>query len=59
MVNFIKNNWFPILLVVSSFYSFNGYGAYSWKLLGSQKYVVGGVELLVAIYLFWMINRRK
>jgi hypothetical protein len=38
-----------ILWVVGSIYSFNGYGAYGWNLIGIQKYIVGSMELFVAI----------
>ncbi|VVM17472.1 hypothetical protein BSPWISOXPB_2221 [uncultured Gammaproteobacteria bacterium] len=41
MIGFLKRNWFPFLWVVGSIYSFNGYGAYGWNLIGIQKYIVG------------------
>ncbi|VVM17718.1 hypothetical protein BSPWISOXPB_4738 [uncultured Gammaproteobacteria bacterium] len=34
---FLKRNWFPFLWVVGSIYSFNGYGAYGWNLIGIQN----------------------
>ncbi|VVM21585.1 hypothetical protein BSPWISOXPB_5841 [uncultured Gammaproteobacteria bacterium] len=59
MIGFLKRNWFPFLWVVGSIYSFNGYGAYGWNLIGIQKYIVGSMELFVAIWMFWILNKKN
>lgn len=59
MMNFLKRNWFPLILLVGSLYSFNGYGAYSWNLIGVQKYIVGSVELFISIWMFWVLNKKS
>jgi hypothetical protein len=30
-----------------------------WNLIGIQKYIIGSMEMLLAIWMFWMLNKKR